>query len=181
MIVREINYIKHLNGIFEQFSKDHRLNPTHISLYIALFQCWNNNYFQEEFFINRQEVMCLSKIGSTATYHKCIKALGAWGYLTYKPSHNPFKGSQIRMFNFEPSTEQVVNNSHTKNQTSVKQALIPINKHKQTIENFKNNNKQEIFDKSNFNTTKNGDKTSEVVHFQDNLKTTSEKNYNEPL
>ncbi len=31
-----INYIKHLNGVFQQFSKDSRLNPTHISLYMSL-------------------------------------------------------------------------------------------------------------------------------------------------
>jgi len=176
-----INYIKHLNGLFEQFSKDNRLNPTHVSLYIALFQCWNSNYFREEFYINREEVMHLSKIGSTATYHKCIKELSHWKYLVYMPSHNPFKGSKIKMFNFESSTEQALNNSSVKNQTSTKQALIPINKHIQTTENIKNKNKQQDFDKSNFNPSENGKKPFELVHFRDNLKTTSEKNYNEPL
>ena len=57
------------------------------------------------------------------------------------PSHNPFKGSKIKMFNFESSTEQALNNSSVKNQTSTKQALIPINKHIQTTENIKNKNK----------------------------------------
>lgn len=177
----EINYIKHLNGLFEQFSRDSRLNPTHISLYIALFQCWNANYFREEFHINRDEVMHLSKIGSTATYHKCIKELCHWKYLLYIPSHNPFKGSKIKMFNFESSTEQAVNNNTIKNQTSSKQALIPINKHIQTTENLKNKKKQPAFDQSNFNPSENENKPFELVHFRDNLKTTSEKNYNEPL
>ena len=72
-LMQEINYIKHLNAVFNQFSKDNRLNPTHISLYIALFQLWNLNRFLEEFFINRDEVMQLSKIGSKSTYHRCIK------------------------------------------------------------------------------------------------------------
>src|SRR5690606_19838329 len=123
--------------------------------------------------------MHLSKIGSTATYHKCIKELSHWKYLLYMPSHNPFKGSKIKMFNFESSIEQAVNNSSVKNQTSTKQALIPINKHIQTTENFKN--KRRDFDTSNFNHSENGNKSSKLVHFQDNLKTTSEKNYNEPL
>jgi len=123
--------------------------------------------------------MHLSKIGSTATYHKSIKELSHWKYLLYMPSHNPFKGSKIKMFNFESSTEQAVNNSSVKNQTSTKQALIPINKHIQTTENFKN--KRRDFDTSNFNHSENGNKSSKLVHFQDNLKTTSEKNYNEPL
>lgn len=177
----EINYIKHLNGVFEQFSKDSHLNPTHISLYIALFQCWNGNYFREVFYINREEVMHLSKIGSTATYHKCIKELSHWKYLLYMPSHNPFKGSKIKMFNFETSSKQVLNNHCAKNQTSAKQALIPTNKHIQTTENHKNKSKPLVFDKSNFNNAENSNKPSEVVHFQDNLKTSSDKNYNEPL
>ena len=41
----DINYIKHLNTVFEQFSKDNKLNPTHISLYVTLFQHWNLNKF----------------------------------------------------------------------------------------------------------------------------------------
>lgn len=85
------------------------------------------------------------------------------------------------MFNFEPSSEQAVNNSTVKNQTSTEQALIPINKHIQTKENLKNKNKQRVFEKSDFDHSENGNKPSEPVHFQDNLKTTSEKNYNEPL
>ena len=60
----EINYIKHLQAVFIQFSKDNRLNPTHISLYIALFQVWNKNRFPEEFFVMRDELMTFSKIGS---------------------------------------------------------------------------------------------------------------------
>lgn len=179
--MEEINYIKHLNGVFEQFSKDSRLNPTHISLYISLFQCWNSNYFREEFYINREDVMHLSKIGSTATYHKCIKELSHWDYLLYMPSHNPFKGSKIRMFSFDTSTKQVVNNNSDENQTSTEQALIPINKHIQTIENPKNKNKPRIFEISQFNNNENNNKFAQVVHFKDNLKTSSEKNYNEPL
>lgn len=36
-----LNYIKHLNAVFQQFSKDSGLNSTRISLYIAIFQFWN--------------------------------------------------------------------------------------------------------------------------------------------
>ena len=99
--MEEVNYIKHLNAVFNQFSKDSRLNPTHISLYIALFQLWNLNRFLEEFFINRDEVMQLSKIGSKSTYHRCIKELNHWKYIVYFPSHNPYRGSKIKMFKFE--------------------------------------------------------------------------------
>src|SRR5690606_41216211 len=112
--------------------------------------------------------MHLSKIGSTATYHKCIKELSHWKYLLYMPSHNPFKGSKIKMFNFESSTEQAVNNSFVKNQTSTKQALIPINKHIQTTENFKNKSKRENFKNPNPQFLKTKNKPVPLVQTQDN-------------
>jgi len=137
-LMQNVNYIKHLKGVFLQFSKDNRLNPTHISLYIALFQIWNNNRFLEEFYINREEVMRFSKIGSKSTYHKCIKELSHWKYIIYFPSHNPFKGSKIKMFKFETSTGQALVHNSTNIETSSGQALVSINKHIQTIENNKN-------------------------------------------
>lgn len=179
--MEDINYIKHLNGVFVQFSKDTKLNPTHISLYVALFQLWNNNFFKEEFYINREEVMTYSKIGSKSTYHRCIKELSHWKYILYTPSHNPFKGSRIKMFNFGTSTEQVVYPSRTEIETSTGQALVSINKHIQTIENSKNLNKRENFKNSNLQNSKTEEKQSATVPYQDNLKTSADKNYDDPL
>ena len=143
-MMEEVNYIKHLNGVFGQFMQDSRLNPTHISLYIALFQLWNNYHFPKEFYINRGEVMQISKIGSKGTYHRCIKELSHWKYLLYVPSHNPYKGSKINMFNFGTSNEQVVDSYSIKSGTSSEQALVPKNKHIQTIKNKINENKLDI-------------------------------------
>lgn len=177
----KINYIKHLNGIFNQFSKDSRLNPTHISLYIALFQLWNSNRFAEVFFVNREEVMEYSKIGSKSTYHRCIKELSHWNYIVYYPSHNPFKGSKIKMLKFETTSGQVEVHYHPKIETSTGQAVVPIYKHIQTLENSKNINKQENLKNSNFEDSENSNKQSPTVSNTDNLKTTKNKNYNEPL
>ena len=179
--MEEVNYIKHLNGVFEQFSKDSRLNPTHISLYVALFQFWNTNYFKSEFFINRDEVMQYAKIGSKSTYHRCIKELHHWNYIVYAPSHNPFKGSRIKMFDFGTSGGQVVYPSRTNIGTSNGQAVVPINKHIQTIENQKNNNKQADFKILEFDGLENGTKQKASVPYQDNLKTKKHKDYNQPL
>ena len=179
--MEDVNYIKHLNIVFIQFSKDSRLNPTHISLYIALFQLWNLNFFKEEFYINREEVMSFSKIGSKSTYHRCIKELSYWKYLMYLPSHNPFRGSRIKMFDFGTSTGQVVYPSCTNIGTSSGQALVSINKHIQTIENNKNLNKQQNFKISESKNDKNKNKQNPTVPYTDNLKTSSDKNYNEPL
>ncbi|MCR9065589.1 MAG: hypothetical protein NXI00_16580 [Cytophagales bacterium] len=122
--------------------------------------------------------MEFSKIGSKSTYHRCIKELSHWKYLLYTPSHNPFKGSRIKMFDFGTSSGQALYPSHTKIETSNGQALVPINKHIQTIENNKNLNKRQFSENSNLKKEEN---QSASIPYLDNLKTSSNKNYNEPL
>ncbi|MBA6153087.1 hypothetical protein [Gelidibacter maritimus] len=92
-----MNYIKLLNAAFEKFFVDDRLKPTHISLYLALFQEWNCNRFGEIFKVNRRDLMTASKIGSKSSYHRCIRDLHDWDYLSYIPSNSPYKGSKIQM------------------------------------------------------------------------------------
>ena len=41
-----MNYIKHLTGFFNKINNETAINPTRISLYLALFQCWNVNRFK---------------------------------------------------------------------------------------------------------------------------------------
>ncbi|WP_312084199.1 transcriptional regulator [Epilithonimonas hominis] len=135
-----MNYIKHLTGFYDRISQDNRLNPTHISLYLALFQFWNLNHFQNPISISRSEMMRLSKIAALGTYHKCIKQLQEFGYIVYEPSFNPYKGSLVHLYNFDETTvqqtnrkrikkqtssEQVVNSHHIKIDTGIEQALIP--------------------------------------------------------
>ena len=103
-----MNYIKLLNAAFEKFYFDDRLNPTHISLYMALFQEWNSSRFADEFYVNRRDLMRCAKIGSKSTYHRCITDLDSWLYLCYFPSNNPYKGSKIKMFIIGTSDEPEV-------------------------------------------------------------------------
>lgn len=125
----------HLNAVFERIKKDSRLNSTHLSLYFALVHLWNLHRFPGMFFLHRQDVMELAKIGSKSTYHQCIKDLHHWGYLHYAPSHNPLKGSRVKMFKFGTTSGQVPD----KPQTSDGQAVVPlINNNKQLL----NTNKQ---------------------------------------
>lgn len=85
------------------------------------------------------------------------------------------------MFNFWTSDGQAADSSLTKICTSDGQALVSINKHIQTLTNKKNNNKQTDFKKSENENFKNGNKPQADNQFLDNLKTTEDKNYNEPL
>lgn len=161
-----MNYIKHLTGFFEKVSNDRQLNPTHISLYMSLFQFWNYNRFKNPISISRDEIMRISKISSKATYHKCLKALHTQGYIKYEPSYNPFKGSHVVMFNFsenlkpapksdrtaspifEPVDEQVVNKQQSGDNTAIEQvheqAIVPYINNKNITNDLNNPNSSNL-------------------------------------
>lgn len=133
-----MNYILQLTGFFQRVAADNRLNPTHVSLYMAIFQFWNAGHFQNPISISRQELMRFSKISAKATYHKCIKDLHNFGYIQYLPSFNPFKGSLVYLFDLQSGTRLVPTPDRTNIETSIEQALVPyINK-----ENILNENKE---------------------------------------
>jgi hypothetical protein len=124
-----MNYILQLSGFFQKVAVDERLNPTHVSLYMAVFQLWNSERFQNPVAISRQELMRISKISAKATYHKCIKDLHNFGYIQYIPSYNPFKGSLVYLFDFQSAARLISIPDHTNIETSIEQALVPSLKH----------------------------------------------------
>lgn len=77
-----------------------------MSLYMALFQFWNLNRFQNPFTIIREDIMKASKIGSKTTYTKCLKDLNAWQYIKYDPSFNPHRGSEVYLYTFGKGSEK---------------------------------------------------------------------------
>ena len=149
-----MNYIKHLTGFFDKVILDDRLNPTHISLYVALFQFWNVQRFKNPISISRDEVMRVSKICSKATYHKCMKDLHQFDYVLYDPSYNPFRGSLVTIIDMELKSEQIrktkrqqVNKQTSSKQelnkraTSSEQALVPSINNINSINNTNKENK----------------------------------------
>ena len=78
-----------------QIGQDSRMLASHVSLFTTLFSCYQQNCFQNPFPITRKTVMGFSKISSIATYHKCIKDLDDYGYISYHPSFHPGKGSLV--------------------------------------------------------------------------------------
>lgn len=100
-----MNYIGHLNAFYTRLYHDKRLTAHHVSLYMALFQLWNQSLFADDFQINRCEVMQLSKIGSVNTYVRCLRQLTQWQYVVYIPSKKISVGSIIRMITFEHTSD----------------------------------------------------------------------------
>ncbi len=158
-----MNYIKHLTGFFTKISNENQLNPTHISLYLALFQCWNVNRFKNPTGISREEIMKASKINSNATYHKCMKELQSLGFIEYLPTFNPHSSSNVIMVNLseevktKPKTEQptlsnnepVQKTTLSKNNKAIEQVIEQayIYNNKQT---YLNNTNIDIGTNSNF-------------------------------
>ena len=150
-----MNYIKLLAGFFEKVSDDDRLNPSHISMYVSIFQFWNANHFQNPISISRNQVMRISKIASNATYHKCIRELNEFGYLRYLPSFNPYKGSLVHLFNLVSEKELIQENEE---------------KHSENLVRFNPKNETIILDKNEKDNTKiqSGNSVDNIVFHTEN-------------
>jgi len=86
-----------VNRFLVRAATDGRLLPSHISLFIAIF-FYSDEAKPDAFFkVSRRKLMRFSRIKSKATYHKCIRELVAFGYITYLPSYDPYKASSVSM------------------------------------------------------------------------------------
>lgn len=119
-----MNYIRHLNAFFSFVRSDNRLTSSHVSLYLALFQYWNFNRFNNPFPVYRENIMQISKIGSKNTYHKCMKHLHNIEYIIYHPPTSKFKPVKISMKKLDGKEQNVTfrqldlfNQSSTNNNT----------------------------------------------------------------
>lgn len=74
---------------------DSRMMATHVSLFTAIFVCWQTGGFTSPFAVTRKKLMAYSRIASIATYHKCISELDLFGYIRYQPSYHPKMGSLV--------------------------------------------------------------------------------------
>lgn len=102
-----MNQTKDIINFFAHVIKDRRLYPSHISIYVALFQCWSMNRYQSPFRICRAEVMELGKVRSLGTYHRCIKELHLAGFIIYSPSYDPYNGSFVEIVDFDESETSI--------------------------------------------------------------------------
>ena len=92
-----MNYINHLSKFYRLLDEDPRIKPLHISLYMALFQAWNHNFFTHSFIMGRTRLMQVSRIGSKTTFSKVLRELHDFGYIIYEPSGYTPKKPMITM------------------------------------------------------------------------------------
>jgi len=146
-----MNYIKRLTYFFDRAAADPHFTPTHLSLFMALFQLWNQSRFLPTIQIVRDDVMRLSKINSKATYHKAMGYLHRHGYINYEPSYNPFKGSRISFFPAGTATiAEPVQTAAARpiNEPTIKQDSKPIISHNRFTPSLSIDRKRKIADAS---------------------------------
>ena len=84
-----------LAAFFQAIAHDPRISITHIGIYAALLQYWQEHHFENPICAFSYDIMRLAKISGSATYHKIIKDLHHFGYIKYEPSFKRNKRSQI--------------------------------------------------------------------------------------
>jgi hypothetical protein len=100
-----MNYFTQVAHFFDLVEKDSRLTPFHISIYWALLHVWNKKHFAESFLISKNEILCLSKIGSEHTYYKRVSELHNWNYFECIPGKNGVVKCKFKLFEF---SEQLI-------------------------------------------------------------------------
>jgi len=86
-----------LRDLMARIIKDQRMLHSHLCLYTALLSLREKSNYSTPVRISRKELILLSKIKSTATYHKCMAQLVCYEYIIYQPSYDYFKGSQVTL------------------------------------------------------------------------------------
>lgn len=85
---------------------DHRLLPNHLSLIMAvLFYFRTDDTPGEGTKISRSRLMRFARIKSIATYHKCLKDVIDFGYISYEPSYHPTNASSIWLLNEDEDSQ----------------------------------------------------------------------------
>jgi hypothetical protein len=79
----------------DRVGEDHRIGPTHISLFLAILYFYRKQEYILPIYVYRKELMRQAKISAFGTYHKGMRELKVYGYIGYVPSYNPVLGSLV--------------------------------------------------------------------------------------
>ena len=92
--------IVQLLGAFMQRARDDpRIGLPHVTLYAALLCQWHEKNGEVPLYIFSYDLMPISKLAGSATYHRSIRQLHEYGYIKYVPSNNHYLGSLVYLKN----------------------------------------------------------------------------------
>ena len=86
---------KQFSEFFAAIADDPRINTTHVSLYMALLQCWKEQGFACPLYVISHAIMPTAKILSSATYARSMRDLNEFGYIRYEISYKRNQGSKV--------------------------------------------------------------------------------------
>jgi hypothetical protein len=84
-----------LYRFMDKVEDDHRIGPTHISLFLAILYFYPKQEYRMPIYVYRKDLMKQAKISAIGTYHKAMQDLKLYGYIGYVPSYNPVLGSLV--------------------------------------------------------------------------------------
>ncbi len=90
-----MDQLRSLSDFFNAIAGDPRISITHIGIYAALLQYWQEHNFENPVRVFSYDIMRTAKISASTTYHKSIKDLSNYGYIKYEPSYNRKQGSKV--------------------------------------------------------------------------------------
>jgi len=86
-----------LKTLYQVLRKDERITTWHLGLCLTLFFLWQEQGCPSVLYASRSILMDFTHIKSIVTYHKCIRELQRFGYITYEPTYDPLKGSSFAL------------------------------------------------------------------------------------
>jgi hypothetical protein len=92
---QDVTDITVITSFMTRAKADPRISPLHLGLFLALLHCWHEQACINPIYIFARDLMPLTKMSSTTTYHRTIRELHAYGYIRYVPSFNPVLGSLV--------------------------------------------------------------------------------------
>ncbi len=84
-----------VDRFLEKAAEDDRLLPSHLCLFMAISYYCPDVLATASFRVSRKKLMRFSRIKAVATYHKCIRELVTYGYISYEPSFDPYRASLV--------------------------------------------------------------------------------------
>ena len=90
-----VELTKTFTEFFNAIEDDARISITHIGIYAALLQYWQEHQFENPIQVFSYEIMRIAKISGSNTYHKTVRQLSEYGYIKYQPSFKRNQGSKV--------------------------------------------------------------------------------------
>lgn len=114
-----MNGFKQINAFYSfVFSNTSKINATHVSLYVFLWNQNNRNNWVEWFKCPFDLAMQGACIGNRNTYYKCLNDLKNWNLIDYQPGINGYKAPTIKLIQLYDSDTTTDTATDTSSDTS---------------------------------------------------------------